>query len=142
MNAEIVYIIYIAITCTLTVWVAQTLYRNGQIFLIDAFHGNETMASAVNHLLRVGFYLVNLGFVSLFLSLGNPPNTIVGVFEYIATKIGIVMLVLGAMHFFNMFNIARMRRKAQHRVSAETAPTTQPPPPTNAPTRARVAQLD
>jgi hypothetical protein len=113
MNTELVYAVYLLITCALTIWVAQTLHRNGQIFLIDAFHGNDMMANAVNHLLRVGFYLINLGFVALFLRTGNKPESLVEAVEYIASKVGFVMLVLGGMHFFNMFNIARMRRKAK-----------------------------
>ena len=34
--------------------------------------------------------------------------------EYIATKLGVVLLVLGAMHFFNIFNFDRMRKKGLH----------------------------
>ena len=117
MNTELVYAVYLLITCALTIWVAQTLHRNGHIFLVDAFHGNDMMANAVNHLLRVGFYLINFGFVALFLRLGTKPASLVEAIEYIASKIGIVLLVLGVMHFFNMFNIGRMRRKAKSRES-------------------------
>jgi len=49
------YVIYIALSIPLTVWVAQTLHKNGRIFLIDSFHGNEQLAGSVNHLLVVGF---------------------------------------------------------------------------------------
>lgn len=63
----VAYVIYLLITVALTVWVARTLSRNGRIFLADVLHGNEKLAEAVNHLLVVGFYLVNLGFVTLYL---------------------------------------------------------------------------
>ena len=43
---------------------------------------------------------------------GEKPQTAVEALEYIATKIGIVLLVLGCMHFFNVFNFAKMRGKA------------------------------
>src|SRR3712207_7694262 len=46
---------------SLTVWVARTLYRNGRVFLVEAFRGNEAVADSVNHLLVVGFYLINIG---------------------------------------------------------------------------------
>lgn len=115
----ITYGFYIVTTIALTVWVAQTLYRAGQIFLVEAFHGNEEMAAAVNHLLRVGFYLVNLGFVLMFLRYGTYPDAIVEAVEYITTKVGIVLIVLGGMHFFNMFNFDKMRKKARrHTVEA------------------------
>ncbi|CAM5596905.1 hypothetical protein STENM327S_00915 [Streptomyces tendae] len=64
----IAYVIYLAVSIGLTVWVARTLSRNGRVFLADVLHGNEKLADAVNHLLVVGFYLVNLGFVALYLS--------------------------------------------------------------------------
>jgi uncharacterized integral membrane protein len=114
MSTLIAYVLYLVISLTLTIWVAQTLHRNGKIFLVDAFHGNEDMAIAVNHLLMVGFYLVNVGFVALFLRFGETPNNAVETLEYISTKIGVVLLALGGMHFFNMFNFAKMRNKARN----------------------------
>lgn len=59
------YIVYIALSIPLTIWVAHTLYKNGRIFLIDSFRGNERLADSVNHLLVVGFYLINIGYVAL-----------------------------------------------------------------------------
>ena len=107
------YAIYTVVSIVLTIWVARTLHKNGRIFLIDAFHGDEPRADAVNHLLVVGFYLVNFGFVLLFLSRGEKPKTLIEGIEYSATKLGVVMLVLGGMHFFNMFNFDRMRKKGK-----------------------------
>ncbi|MCF3651441.1 hypothetical protein [Synoicihabitans lomoniglobus] len=107
------YALYLGISIALTVWVARTLHRNGRVFLIDAFHGRVEMADAVNHLLVVGFYLINLGFVTLALRYGRPPTTWENVFVYVSTKVGLAMLVLGAMHFFNLFNLDKMRRKAK-----------------------------
>ncbi|HKF94777.1 MAG TPA: hypothetical protein VKB96_09275, partial [Gammaproteobacteria bacterium] len=65
----ITYLLYLAISIALTVWVAQTLFKNGRLFLVDVFHGNEALADSVNHLLVVGFYLINLGYVSLMLKI-------------------------------------------------------------------------
>ena len=64
------YLIYLAISIALTIWVARTLHKNGRVFLVDVFHGNEALADSVNHLLVVGFYLINFGYVSLALKLG------------------------------------------------------------------------
>ena len=111
MNTPIyTYFIYIVASVALTIWVAKTLHKNGRLFLIDAFHGDEARADAVNHLLVVGF-----GFVLLFLSRGEKPTDLISGIEYSATKLGVVTLVLGGMHFFNMFNFDKMRRKAKAR---------------------------
>ncbi len=106
------YLIYLAISIALTVWVARTLHKNGRVFLVDVFHGNETLADSVNHLLVVGFYLINFGYVSLALKLGyNVATTQEGI-EALSVKVGMVLLVLGGMHFFNLFIFSRMRRRA------------------------------
>src|SRR5262249_23199559 len=60
----VTYLIYLLISVALTVWVARTLHKRGAIFLVDAFHGNAELAASVNHLLVVGFYLINIGFVT------------------------------------------------------------------------------
>ena len=127
----ITYIIYILLSLGITIWVAQTLFRNGRVFVIEAFGGNETLADAVNHLLLVGFYLVNIGFVSMYLSYGAKPSSVVEAIEYISIKIGVVLLVLGAMHFFNVFNFAKMRSKNRRKQAQQTlaeAPTPETAP--------------
>ena len=96
-------------------WVAHTLHKNGRIFLVDVFHGNEPLADSVNHLLVVGFYLINLGFVSLALKLGYTISTPKEGIEALSVKVGTVLLVLGAMHFFNLLIFSRMRRRATMR---------------------------
>jgi hypothetical protein len=112
MNTSLnIHTAYLLLSIGMTVWVARTLHRNGRLFLVDAFGGNQAMADAVNHLLLVGFYLVNLGFVLLFLRVGSMPANAVEGLEYVSTKLGVVLLVLGAMHFFNMFNFSKMRKK-------------------------------
>src|SRR5438046_10693055 len=93
------YLLYLAISVAMTVWVARTLHKNGRVFLVDSFVGNEQLADSVNHLLVVGFYLINIGYVTLALKYGaaaaNPQEAL----ETLSTKVGLVLLVLGGMHF-------------------------------------------
>jgi hypothetical protein len=106
------YLVYLSGSVALTVWVARTLHRNGRIFLVDAFSGNEELADSVNHLLVVGFYLINIGYVTLALRYGDKPYSMQTAIELLSTKIGLVLLVLGGMHFMNMFVFSRLRRRA------------------------------
>ena len=119
------YVIYLIVSVVLTVWVARTLHRRGRVFLVDAFHGNETLADSVNHLLVVGFYLINIGYVTLALKYGEKPHSTQESIEFLSTKIGLVLVVLGGMHFFNIFNFAKMRRKGTRHVT--TFPTVPAP---------------
>lgn len=109
----ITYGIYIVLSLSITVWVAQNLFKNGRLFLRDAFSGDDEMAAAVNQLLLVGFYLVNIGFVAMYLRAGSKPTDAVEAIEYISSKVGVVLLVLGGMHFFNMYNFSKIRSKGR-----------------------------
>jgi len=106
------YILYLVISVALTVWVARTLHKNGRLFLVDAFHGNEPLADSINHLLVVGFYLVNIGYVSLALKYGDKAADLQQLFEALSTKVGAVLLILGVMHFFNLYVFSKMRKRA------------------------------
>jgi hypothetical protein len=112
MMIEITYVVYLAVSVALTVWVGRTLHKNGRVFLVDVFHGNESLADSVNHLLVVGFYLINCGYVCLALKIGYSVDTAREGIEALSVKVGTVLLVLGAMHFFNLIVFSRMRRRA------------------------------
>lgn len=109
------YLIYLTISIALTVWVARTLHKNGRVFLVDVFHGNEALADSVNHLLVVGFYLINFGYVTMALKLGYVINNAQEGIEALSVKVGMVLIVLGGMHFFNLFVFSRMRRRSNNR---------------------------
>ena len=112
MNTLVVtYLVYLGISIALTVWVAQTLHSNGRVFLVDVFKGNEALADSVNHLLVVGFYLINLGYVSLALKLGYDVQSPQEGIEALSWKVGMVLIVLGGMHFFNLYVFSRIRRR-------------------------------
>lgn len=106
------YAVYLVISITVTIWVARTLQKHGRVFLVDSFLGNETLADSVNHLLVVGFYLINIGYVSLALRMSDRPADAAEAIERLSTKIGVVLLILGVMHFINIRIFSSMRRRA------------------------------
>ncbi|HEX8256801.1 MAG TPA: hypothetical protein VF589_04155 [Allosphingosinicella sp.] len=108
---EIAYLLYLLISIGITILVARTLSRNGEVFLVQCFGHNETLARSTNHLLVVGFYLVNIGFITLTLSIGAEPTTLPEAIRFLSSKVGLAVLVLGGMHFFNMTGIAHFGRK-------------------------------
>src|SRR6516164_1171322 len=119
------YASYLAVSVALTVWVARTLHKNGRIFLVDSFLGNEPLADSVNHLLVVGFYLVNIGFVTLALKYGDKAVDAQTGLEILSSKIGLVLVVLGVMHFFNLYVFSKLRRRGlQHRSTPPPLPHT------------------
>lgn len=111
------YVSYAVITIPLVVWVAKTLHKNGRVFLLDCFQGNNDLADSVNHLLVVGFYLVNLGFIALFLKTDSIVNATREGIELVSGKIGVVLLMLGLMHFFNIYLFNKIRKRETNRYS-------------------------
>jgi len=108
---EFTYATYLVISIAMTIWVARTLSKNGQVFLVDSFDGNETLAESVNHLLVVGFYLLNIGYILLALETHREINTIRTSIEFLSQQVGFVLLVLGLLHLINVIVIAKWRHR-------------------------------
>ncbi|MGI8759416.1 MAG: hypothetical protein ACR2K0_08935 [Acidimicrobiales bacterium] len=119
-----VYLVYLAVSVTLVVWLARTLFRNGSVFLEDIFDDKPHMAQAVNKLLVIGFYMLNLGYAALLLKAEEAPTAVAAV-EVLGRKLGILLLSLAVLHFVNMYVFYRIRRAA----TAEALPPPPPPPP-------------
>jgi len=108
----LVYAIYAGVSIGLTVWIARTLFKHGAVFLEDVFVDSPRLAEAVNRLLVVGFYLLNLGYASLILRGGRPIDAVDTV-ELLSEKLGILLVSLGGMHFANLYVFHRIRRRAR-----------------------------
>jgi len=115
------YALYIVISIIITVFVSKTLSRNGEVYLIDGFNGNEVLAKSVNHMLVVGFYLLNVGFVLLRMETALTINEVDALLLYLSSNIGIVLFVLGIMHFINMYLINRFRNLQINKVRDDVA---------------------
>lgn len=116
------YCIYLPVSIVLTIWVARTLFTHGRVFLIDIFHHDTTLADSVNKLLLVGFYLVNIGYAVYTLKVYETLASAQEVMEMLSIKVGWIILVLGAMHFFNLFVLFNLRRRAQRVLHAAPIP--------------------
>ena len=108
----VTYLVYVGLSALLTIWVARTLHKNGRVFLVDVFRGNEKLADSINHLLVVGFYLINLGYVSLALKTAEAVPDAQRSIEVLSWKVGLVLCVLGGMHFINLITFSTIRRRA------------------------------
>jgi hypothetical protein len=107
------YAFYVVLSISLTIWVAKVLFKNGRVFLVEIFHGNNELADSVNKLLIVGFYLINIGYMSLALKETGVIADMQVVLEVLSFKIGWIILILGAMHFFNLAVFFKLRNRAK-----------------------------
>jgi len=104
------YMLYIVTSVFLTVWVGDTLHRNGRPFLVSVFK-EDGLADSVNRLLVVGFYLVNFGAAAILINTGGTPENVADMLKQTVTRIGVVLLVLGFMHFNNLLLLRTIRRR-------------------------------
>ena len=109
------YFIYIAASVLLTIWVGRTLYRNGRPFLVSVFK-EDGLADSVNRLLVIGFYLVNFGAAAILINTGGVPGSIAEMLKQTVTRIGVVLLVLGFMHFNNLLVLHIIRRPLRQKI--------------------------
>jgi len=96
------HLCYLIFGGLITVVVGRTLFHHGRLFLIDIFAGNERTADAVNRLLLTGYIATNIALVALGIRFGDRPETATELLETLSFKIGWVLLILGAMHYFNI----------------------------------------
>ena len=98
------YLAYIFVSLGITIWVGRTLNRNGRIFLLENYAGKPQLADAINQMLLVGFYLINIGYIAYTMRIrGTGPADWAQGLEFLSTKIGAMAIVLGVMHFGLMF---------------------------------------
>jgi len=104
------YVTYIVTSAFLTIWVGDTLYRNGRPFLVSVFK-EDGLADSVNRLLVVGFYLVNFGAAAILINTGGAPGNVADMLKQTVTRVSVVLLILGFMHFNNLMILRAIRRK-------------------------------
>lgn len=106
------YAIYLPLTLALTLYVSQTLFKNGKQFMLDIFHGESVIALSTNRLFQVGFYLLNIGFafnnIRLY-SLNDAQDLV----ESLSVKVGGFSIWLGVTLMLNLFLFLRGRKRSR-----------------------------
>lgn len=106
MNYNILsYGLYAIITIYIIVWVGKAFHRNGRMFILSLFENNEVTTDTTNNLLLVGYYLFNIGYAILQFSFWQQINNMQELILNISIKLGILVLILAALHYNNMFII-------------------------------------
>jgi hypothetical protein len=103
MNYNIIsYLIYLPISFYITIVVGNTFYKNGEIYLLTLIDDKPENIKAINKLLLIGYYLLNLGYIAITLSFWKQIDNWVMTIEQVSTKLGQIILILSIMHFNNL----------------------------------------
>ncbi len=107
------YLIYLPITFYITVIVGWVLYKKGIVFLNDAFNSNVELASILNKFLLLGYYLLNLGYAAVSIHIFSEINSITQLIEELSKRIGMLIIGLALMHYFNMYTFSHFNKQIQ-----------------------------
>ena len=107
------YLIYLPITFYITVIVGWVLYKKGIVFLNDAFNSNLELASILNRFLLLGYYLLNLGYAAVSIHIFSEINSITQLIEELSKRIGMLIIGLALIHYFNMYTFSHFNKQIQ-----------------------------
>jgi hypothetical protein len=100
----IAYLFYLPFTIGITWWVGKDLNRKGAYLLWAAFEDNA-LVNTINRFLLLGYYLLNIGYAVLSLSLFPRLESSVQLFSVLAFRVGIIMSSLAIIHYINILVI-------------------------------------
>jgi hypothetical protein len=112
MNYNIAaYCVYLPVIFYITVYVGRALYKSGEPFLVDSFHNNKVMAKVFNMFLLTGYYLLNLGYATFSINGWGSISSFSELIEDVSTHLGTLVLLLGIMHYINMYSFTRFSKQ-------------------------------
>jgi hypothetical protein len=91
--------------------VGLRFYRNGKIYILRLFRGDEKLTDFINKMLLVGYYLLNLGYATIMLSTWKTIHSWTEIVYSVFTMTGKIMLTLAILHFINMAAIFLFSRR-------------------------------
>lgn len=110
------YVGYLTVCVGVTIWVGRTLRKNGRVFVTGGLEEeNAEHGDSFAHLLVVGFYLINFGVISFALKYGGRASDAQTAIELLSTKVGLILVVLGVMHFMIIGSLSSARRERDQR---------------------------
>ena len=102
---QLTYIIYMILSSSIILWVGHLCYKNGEVYIVNYFSDRIHLGKSINKLLRIAYYLLNIGLSIWSLhSLQNISNTIGSVIE-ICNRLSFILLIIGTLHLFNIYTV-------------------------------------
>ncbi len=120
MNYNILsYLIYGCITVFIIYYVGKLFHRNGRLFILRLFRGNESLTDTTNNILLMAYYLFNIGYSVVQFSFWEMVSGIDTVISSISMKTGILVLILAVTHYFNILLIYFLSNRNIHYLTSK-----------------------
>lgn len=101
---------YLSISLVVTIFLGKAFYSKGYLMLRELFTSNQ-VATSLNNLLLLGYYLVNIGAIILSIVLWPSVNNLNHAIAHTTHNLGIVLLSLGVLHYNNILCLRHLASK-------------------------------
>lgn len=102
---QFTYIIYILVSNTIVIYVGDFCYRNGKIYILNYFPNEISFGNGINRLLRISYYLLNIGLAIWSLNTMNEINSFKEVIAEITRRLSYILLIIASLHFINIYTV-------------------------------------
>ena len=112
MNYNIIaYFVYFAITFLIIVKVGKICYQNGNVFVKQLIPNHEDLCKKINHLLLIGYYLLNIGYCTMTIISWQRIINFTNLIEVISYKTAIIIIIIAIMHYLNILLLTNYIKK-------------------------------
>tara|TARA_R110002072_G_scaffold195204_1_gene352570 strand:- start:425 stop:769 length:345 start_codon:yes stop_codon:yes gene_type:complete len=102
---QITYIFYLILSSLIVIYVGNFCYQNGKIYILNYFPDDLHFGNGINKLLRIAYYLLNLGLAIWSLHSMNDIQTPTKMILEITRRLSFILLIIGLLHFINIYTV-------------------------------------
>ncbi len=108
--SQFTYIFYILISSLIVIYVGNFCYKNGKVYILSYFPNDINFGNGINKLLRIAYYLLNIGLAIYSLnSIKNISDRVEAISE-ISQRLSFILLIIGILHFINIYTVYIIHR--------------------------------
>lgn len=102
---QITYIVYVLVSSSIVIYVGNFCYKNGKVYILSYFPNDINFGNGINRLLRIAYYLLNIGLAIWSLHSMREIKTSVEVILEVSNRISYILLIIGSLHFINIYTV-------------------------------------
>lgn len=115
MNLNLLsYLIFFPAMLLIAVRVARLCHRHGRVWMLRIFDHDARFVDAVNNILLVCCYTVNLGYIALTVATWEPVLDPLRMIATLSQRIAIILFILAGLHYQNIAVLLIWSRIKQH----------------------------
>lgn len=109
------YIIFLILAYLITVHVGWVFFKRGRVYILFLMENDIRYTDAINRLLLIGYYLLNLGHAAFMISCWKQIHSFESLISYTGSMLGRLIIILAVLHYINMgviFFLSKRHKKS------------------------------